>query len=122
MKESEELSVDEVNDAEATAPYAVAELIRSKQDALRIHRVVRGHAALYEVGSFQCERIDDFLQNWDNSSTMPRCADAIGECCDELDVLFCEHNCMMELASVRIPLFAIAIAAKRRGRELSGKT
>lgn len=119
MEHDDELPLDEQLLAEDSAPAAVASLIRTKEDALRIHRVIQGHVELTEAGRTQCRSIHGLLATWDSPEFGEGHAERIDTECDELDVLFREHNEMMELAAVRIPLYAIAIAAQRHAEDVS---
>lgn len=117
MEYEDELPFGEQLLAEDSAPAAVASLIRTKEDALRIHRVIQGHVELTEAGRTQCRSIHGLLAAWDSPEFGEGYAKRIDTECDELDVLFREHNEMMELAAVRVPLFAIAIAAYEHAQQ-----
>lgn len=117
MEYDDELPFGEQLLAEDSAPAAVASLIRTKEDALRIHRVIQGHVELTEAGRMQCRALHGLLAAWDSTAFDEGYAKRINTECDELDVLFREHNEMMELAAVRVPLYAIAIAAHEHAQQ-----
>jgi hypothetical protein len=113
----DELSWDEIVPAEHSAPGAVADLIKTKADAILIHRIIRGEVELLDVGRTQCRSIGHLLQYWDSPDFSEGYARRIREDCDELDVLFREHNDSMALAAVRVPLYAIAFAAYEHAQQ-----
>lgn len=112
-----ELTWDDVGPAEHTASGAMAALIRTKEDVLSIHRIIRGHVELMDVGRTQCNSITHVLQYWDTPDFSEGLAKRIWDECDELDVLFREHNDSMGLAAVRVPLYAIAMAAYEHAQQ-----
>lgn len=113
----DELSWEEIVPAEHSASGAVAALIKTKADVILIHRVIRGEVELLEVGRTQCNSIGHLLQYWDSPDFSERYAKRIREDCDELDVLFREHDDSMALAAVRVPLYAIAFAAYEHSQQ-----
>lgn len=112
-----ELTWDDVGPAEHTASGAVAALVRTKEDVQSIHRIIRGHVELMDVGRTQCNSITHVLQYWDTPDFSEGLAKRIWDECDELDVLFREHNDSMGLAAVRVPLYAIAMAAYEHAQQ-----
>lgn len=107
---------------EETACDAVADLIRSRADALRILAVLQAHAQFKGLGLDYCQRIQTLLEQWDQPTFGEEHAREIWQWCREFDVLMQARCDMLQLGALRVPLEALMFAAGRRVRSDSDVT
>lgn len=108
-----ELSHEEILLAEESAPSAIAELIRSRDDAIAIYRVVRGDIVIHELDTAECDEISTCLQHWGTTDFPTLYAPRILAACSALDDLTTEHYDLEALLVVRVPLYALDNAVSR---------
>ena len=79
--------------AEENAPWAISLLIRSKEDALIIHRVLRGHVETTRgVGKCQCDKMGEILDKWDSPEFSISNAEEITRLASELRVRYDQEH------------------------------
>lgn len=107
------LSNEEIHPADHTAPIAFGKLIKTKEDAIAICRVIRGDVVISEIGTAQCDVIATCLQYWGTAEFASQHAPRIIAECDVLDEILTEHHDFGELMAVRVPLYALHYAVCR---------
>ena len=78
--------------ARESAPQEIGSLIRSKEDALSLHTVLRGHVVeMRGLGHDQCKSLGNLIENrWDSQDFFERDAKAIDALTTTLRDLYAE--------------------------------
>lgn len=89
----DDITNDETFCAEQNAPWAISLLIHSKDDALIIHRVLRGHVVTTQgVGKCQCDKMGEILDKWDSPDFSVGDAEEIKRLANELTVRYNQEH------------------------------
>lgn len=106
--------------ARESAPLEIGSLIRSKEDALSLHKVIRGHVIeMRGLGHDQCKSLGNLIENrWNSPDFSERDANAIKALTTELNHLYAETyddyfslDDAAEYGAVNVVLDALSFAA-----------
>jgi hypothetical protein len=120
MTMNDECLWEEAELTEATVPQVLSRLIKSKGDALTIHHLIDSHIDIIDVGRDRCSVIGQILLEWDSFS-FAEYFDGLQVECEQLNLLLKMPKEMKGLATVRILLQALTLAAERQAQELWSK-